>query len=98
MAIKAKRLFDRWQKDPEYRKEYEALAPEFERAKTLVAARTKAGLTQAEVAKRMGTTQPVVARLEAGRQRPSLATLERYANAVGCELRISLTKKKGATG
>jgi ribosome-binding protein aMBF1 (putative translation factor) len=52
--------------DPAARAEYDALAPEFDMARELIAARARAGLTQADVAQRTGTTQSVVARLEGG--------------------------------
>jgi predicted transcriptional regulator len=69
--------------DPQTRAEYDALAGEFETARELIAARSLAGLTQSEVAQRMGTTQSVIARLESGKQAPSLRTVQRYARAVG---------------
>lgn len=69
--------------DPATHAEYEALAPEFETAHELIAARTRAGLTQTEVAERMGTSQSTVARLESGKRQPSLRTVQRYAQAVG---------------
>ena len=62
---------------------YDAQAPEFELARELIAARTQAGLTQGDVAARMGTTQSVVARIESGRGTPSMRTVQRFANAVG---------------
>jgi DNA-binding XRE family transcriptional regulator len=58
-------------------------APEFELARELIAARTQAGLTQGDVAARMGTTQSVVARIESGRGTPSMRTVQRFASAVG---------------
>lgn len=76
--------------DPETRAEYEALEPEFAIARELIAARTRAGLSQAEVAERMGTSQSTVARLESGRSLPSLRTLERYANATGSRTVVKL--------
>lgn len=69
--------------DPATRAAYDALAPEFETARELVAARARAGLTQEQVAERMGTTQSTVARLESGKRPPSLRTVQRYAEAVG---------------
>src|SRR3954447_16219541 len=70
--------------------EYEAQAEEFALLDELLRARRQAGLTQAEVAARMGTKAPAVARLEAGggsrRHSPSVATLRKYACAVGCRL------------
>jgi predicted transcriptional regulator len=69
--------------DPETRAEYEAMAGEFDMARELISARSRAGLTQGQVAERMGTTQSVVARLESGRQTPSMRTVQRYAHALG---------------
>lgn len=69
--------------DPETRAEYEAQANEFAVARELIAARSRAGLSQSEVAQRMGTTQSVVARLESGKRPPSMRTVERFAQAVG---------------
>jgi ribosome-binding protein aMBF1 (putative translation factor) len=75
-TIKKKMLADR-----EVRAAYDALADEFDLARELIAARVRAGLTQAEVAARMGTTQSVVARLESGAQMPSVNTLLKFAKA-----------------
>src|SRR5947207_15897003 len=81
-------------KDPAVRAEYAAQAEEFALLDELLKARRRAGLTQAEVAARMGTQTPAVARLEAGggsqRHSPSVATLRKYARAVGCRLEIRL--------
>lgn len=60
---------------------YESLSSEFSLANELIAARVRAGLTQTEVAARMGTTQSVVARLESGAQMPSVNTLLKFAKA-----------------
>ena len=74
--------------------EYEALAPEFELLRTLLKARQDAGLTQAQVAERMGTRASAIARLEAalanGKHSPSVATLQKYAHAVNRRLEIRL--------
>ena len=75
-AIKKKMLADR-----EVRAAYEALRDEFDLARELIAARVRAGLTQAQVAERMGTTQSAVARLESGAQMPSVNTLLKFAKA-----------------
>lgn len=82
-------LHKAWMEDPEYQTEYDALDEEFALARALITARTQAGLTQAEVAKRMQTTQSVIARMESGRVRPTTQTLERFAKATGTKLRIS---------
>jgi transcriptional regulator with XRE-family HTH domain len=84
-----KDLHQKWMKSKEYRKEYEALAEEFELARAVIAARVTAGLTQEQLAQRMDTTQSVIARLESGRTRPSTQTLQRLAVATGTRLRIS---------
>ena len=81
-------LHKRWMKAPKYRKAYDALEDEFAVAKAVIAARNRAGLTQIELARKMGTTQPVVARMEGGRVQPSLQTLQRLAKATGSKLMI----------
>ncbi len=75
---------------PDVRAAYDAQAEEFALARELIAARTQAGLTQADVAERMGTTQSTVARLEGGKAAPSLRSLQRYARAVGCRAVVHL--------
>src|SRR5712671_5440136 len=81
-------------KQPAVKGEYDAQTEEFALLDELLKARRQAGLTQAEVAARMGTKTPAVARLEAGggsrRHSPSVATLRKYAQAVGCRLEIRL--------
>ena len=86
---KLKDLHEKWMKSVEYRKAYEALAPEFELARAVIDARVTAGLTQEQLANRMATTQSAIARLESGRSRPSTQTLERLAAATGTRLKIS---------
>ena len=68
--------------DSDFAKEYEALGPEYELAKSILTLRLKKGLTQKELATKMKTTQSVVSRLESGMAKPSLATLERLAEAL----------------
>ena len=85
-----KTLKDAWMKAPAFRAEYDRLKPEYELALALIKARSKAGLTQAEVAKMMGTTQSLVARIESGQNPPNLKTLERYAAAVGRKIQVKL--------
>ncbi len=67
--------------DREVRAAYDALGGEFDLARELIAARARAGLTQAELAERMGTSQSVIARLESGAQMPSVNTLLKFAKA-----------------
>ena len=81
-------------KRPAVRKAYRALEDEFAFLDEVLKARAEAGLTQAEVAARVGTTQSAIARLESGARKhsPSIATLQRYARALGYRLEIKLVK------
>jgi DNA-binding XRE family transcriptional regulator len=82
--------------DPEVRAEYDAMEQEFALANELISARARAGMSQADVAARMGTTQSTVARLESGRSLPSLRTLSRYAAAIGARAEVRLIQQPGA--
>lgn len=76
---------------------YDALELEYQVAGQMLKARSRAGLTQDAVAERMGTTKSAISRLEsAGKHAPSLATLKRYALAVGCDLQVKLVPQKAA--
>jgi ribosome-binding protein aMBF1 (putative translation factor) len=86
---KLKDLHKKLSKNPEYRVAYDALDDEFSLAIAIAQARLRADLTQEELAARMHTTQGNIARLEAGRSKPSTRTLERFAHAVGARLKIS---------
>jgi len=88
-------LHTKWLCDAVYRKIYDDFAPEFRLARALIEARTNAGLSQAQMAERMQTTQSVVARLESGRAHPSTRTLEKFARAAGVRLRISFEPIEG---
>jgi transcriptional regulator with XRE-family HTH domain len=85
----AKALHRKWMKNPAYKAEYEALSEEFALIGALIEARDKAGLTQAQLAARMNTTQAAIARLESGRVLPSTRTLQKFAKATGTVLKIS---------
>ena len=89
MATKIRDKHKEWSRQPAYRKAYDALAPEFEIAAAVIEARMRAGLSQAALAKKIGTKQPAIARIEGGKL-PSTATLQRIAKATGSTLRISL--------
>lgn len=89
-------LHKKWMKDPEYRKEYDSLAEEFELASALIEARSRAGLTQGELAERMDTSQSAIARMESGRAIPSGSTLKRFAQATGTRLRIRFEPMRSA--
>ncbi|HEX4196277.1 MAG TPA: helix-turn-helix transcriptional regulator [Caulobacteraceae bacterium] len=91
--IPVEESFHEWRGDPDYRDAYDALDEEFALAGALIEARALAGVSQEEIAKRMHTSQPAVARLEAGRGNPSLSTLRRYASATGTRLKIVFEPK-----
>ena len=73
-------LHKKWSRDSDYRKAFDELKPEFDLARSLIEARLGAGLTQAQLAKRMKTSQSVVARLEGGSIHPST---ERWGRSHG---------------
>lgn len=87
---KLKDLKRRLMEDPEFREEYARADDEFKLIEALVRARTAASLTQSDLARRLGTTQSAIARLEGGRVSPSFATLRRYAEATGTRLVVGL--------
>ena len=86
---KISELHRRWSKDADYKNAYDALGEEFDLARTLIEARTAAGLSQAQLARRMKTSQSYIARLEGGQVRPSTDALERFAHATRTRLRIA---------
>jgi len=98
VLLDVKATKEKWMKDPAFKTEYEALDAEFALLDECLAARRRAGLTQAEVAERMGTKAPAVARIESGggskRHSPSVTTLRKYAEAVDCRLEIHLKSKQ----
>lgn len=81
-----KRLLD----DPETARAFDEAAEEYAAFEAMLQARAAAGVTQAEMAERMGTTQSAIARLEGGRVSPSVATLQKYARALGKRLKIEM--------
>lgn len=89
-----KDLKDTLLEDPEVKQEYDRLEDEFNLASLLIEARSKAGLSQIELAKRMGVSQPDVARLESGRHNPSLKTLQKFAAATGHQLSVRMLPKQ----
>lgn len=90
MTIPYAELKNRLLADPEVKAEYETLAPEFEIAAELLRARLRSGLSQSELASRMGTSQSAIARLESGQTLPSTKTLIRFAEATGSKIEVRL--------
>lgn len=85
---KIKDLHRRWSRDDDYKAAYDGLEEEFRLARALIEARTAAGLSQAQLARRMKTSQSYIARIEGGKVRPSTDALERFAHATRTRLRI----------
>ena len=81
-------LHGRWSKDSNFKDAYDALDDEFDLARALIEARSAAGLSQLQLARRMKTSQSYIARIEGGRVRPSTDALERFAQATRTRLRI----------
>lgn len=79
------------------KKAYDALSEEYALLRELLQARQRAGLSQDEVARRMGTQRPAVTRIESSlatsKHSPSLSTLRKYAAAVGCRLEVHLAPR-----
>ncbi len=90
-------LHREWMKDPKYRREYKALDEEFSLTAAMIEARSRAGMTQEQVARRMKTTQAAIARLESRGSKPSTGTLQRHARATGSRLRISFEPAHGTS-
>jgi predicted transcriptional regulator len=94
MTVSWDKVRARMMQDPEVRAEYERIGPAMEIAFALADARRKSGLTQGEVATRMGTSQAAVARLEGGKINPSWGVISRFAEAVGARAEMALVSKQ----
>jgi transcriptional regulator with XRE-family HTH domain len=98
MTRSLKKFKARALRQPGVKAAYVALEDEFQFLDAILKARIATGLTQSEVAARAGTTQSAIARLESGARRhsPSIATLQRYAKALGYRVELRLVKSTGA--
>ena len=94
-----KEMIAGWMKDPEFKACYDALEEEYALLREMLHARTRSGLTQMDVAARMHTKAPAIARLESingfTKHSPTLNTLRRYAEAVGCRLEVHMIPLTG---
>jgi ribosome-binding protein aMBF1 (putative translation factor) len=75
-------------KKPSFKKAYDALEPEYALISQIIGARAKRGLSQAQLAKKMGTKQSAIARLESEGYNPSVNLLRKVAKATGTKLKI----------
>ena len=83
-------------KDPDFKKEYEALRPEAAIIQAMINARKASGITQKELAEKTGITQGDISRLENGTANPSLKTLQRLASGMGMTLKVEFVPASGA--
>lgn len=90
---KISRLHHEWMKTPGYKTAYESTRAEFELAQQLIETRIKRGLSQGELAIKMGTSQSTIARLESGKSMPSMRTLTKFAQATQAEFQIKFRLK-----
>ena len=79
-------------KDPEFKKEYGALEPEFAIIQAMIDARKESGITQKELSERTGIAQSDISKLERGNANPSLRTLQRLAEGMGMKLKIEFVR------
>lgn len=86
-----KEFFDKAMKDPEIKAEYDRLGPEYEIIEAIIRKRLEKGISQKQLAEKMGTKQSALSRLESGTYNPSLAFLKKVATALGSKVHISLT-------
>ncbi|MFH1968319.1 MAG: helix-turn-helix transcriptional regulator [bacterium] len=89
-----KELKKKWLKNRKIKKAYDELGPEFELIEMIIERRIKQGLTQAELAKKIGTKQSAISRLERGTYNPTVAFLKNLAEALDVELRISFPAQR----
>lgn len=87
--------FEVWEKeklkDPQFKAEYDRLQPEFALIQAVINARIRKGVTQKELAEKIGTKQSVISRLEIGRANPTISFLKKLAQALNTKLEIRFT-------
>jgi len=88
--------FDRQMKDPEFARAYEELAPEFEIVDQIITLRRKRNMSQRDLAAKVGTQQPSIARLERRRVTTDLGFLRRVADALGADVKVSLVPREAS--
>ncbi|MEK7481355.1 MAG: helix-turn-helix transcriptional regulator [Patescibacteria group bacterium] len=77
-------------KDPEIRKAYDGLGPEFEIIRALIGKRLRKGLTQTALARKLGMKQSAIARLESGTANPTIGSLQKVAHALDAKLTVAI--------
>lgn len=94
MATKFNDFLNEQLKDPEVKKEYDALAPEYAIIQAMIDARQASGLTQKQLADKTGIAQADISKLENGNANPSLKTLQRLAAGMGMQVKIEFVPVK----
>ena len=79
-----------WLKNPEFKKTYDALEPEYAIIRAIIRKRMAKKLSQKELAKKLGTKQSAISRLESGAYNPTLSFLKKLSNVLGAKLEISI--------
>jgi len=82
--------------DPEFRKEYETLGPEFKLIESIIKRRGELKMSQEELADKLGTGQAAISRIESGNTNPTLASLVEIAEALDSDLHIELKPKSNS--
>ena len=77
--------------DPAVKKEYDKLAPRYAIISEIISARIKRGMTQRQIAEKMGTKQSAIARLESGNSNPSISFLEKLARVLDYKLTVKIS-------
>ncbi len=93
--ISFEKIYKEWMKDPEFRREYDKLEPEFQLARQILSARLKRKMSQEQLANKVGTGQAVISRLEGMNGKPSISLLERVANALDTKINITIFPANG---
>ena len=86
--VKGDKLFREEMKSPKFRRAYESLEPEFQIARAVIQARIKKGLTQRQLAEKIGTKQPAIARLEGMNTTPTISQIKKIAKVLDKRLII----------
>lgn len=96
VGVSVDEFFNGQMKKPEFRREYDALEPEFAIIKQIIELRIKRKMTQADLAKKIGTRQPSIARLEARGKTTDLNYLQRVAQALDARVEVRLVPLKAS--
>lgn len=88
--IKYEDFHNEQMKDPEYKKAYDALEVEFQIINDILRKRIEKDMSQKDLAKKIGSDQATISRLESGDYNPSIRFLKRVAKAVGGQLKVTI--------